>query len=148
MGNNSVKSQNTPNVQRVNVNKLKSEGLEALHLNAAGIDIGGKSHFVAVPQGRDSDSVRECGCFTEDLQALIGWLKTCQIDTVAMESTGVYWIPWYEMLESAGIEALLVNARQIKNVSGRKTDVTDCQWIQRLHTYGLLQGAFRPDAQI
>lgn len=148
MSDTTVKSQNTSNVQRVNLNKLKSEGLEALHLNAAGIDIGGKSHFVAVPQGRDSENVREFGCFTEDLHTLIAWLKKCQIDTVAMESTGVYWIPLYEMLESSGIEVLLVNARQIKNVSGRKTDVTDCQWIQRLHTYGLLQGAFRPDAQI
>jgi len=133
---------------RVKLNKLKADGLEAINLNAAGIDIGSGFHYVAVPQGRDTDSIREFGSFTEDLQALVIWLKKCQIDTVAMESTGVYWIPLYEMLESARIEVLLVNARQIKNVSGRKTDVEDCQWIQRLHTCGLLQGAFRPDAKI
>ena len=136
------------NVPRVNLNKLKTDGLEAINLNAAGIDIGGGFHYVAVPQGRDTDAVREFGSFTDDLQSMVEWLKKCQIDTVAMESTGIYWVPLYEMLESAGIEVLLVNARQIKNVSGRKTDIEDCRWIQRLHTYGLLQGAFRPDEKI
>lgn len=148
MSNDTVKQFDTSNTQRVNLNKLKSDGLEEIHLNAAGIDVGGSFHMVAIPKGRDTDCVREFGCFTEDLHALVAWLQRCQIDTVAMESTGVYWIPLYELLESSGIEVLLVNARQIKNVSGRKTDVLDCQWIQRLHTYGLLQGAFRPDAKI
>lgn len=134
--------------RRINLKQLQSNDLEKMNLNAAGIDIGGGSHFIAVPEGRDAQPVREFSCFTEDLRAMIIWLKSCCIDTVAMESTGVYWIPVYEMLEAAGIEVLLVNTRQIKSVSGRKTDVQDCQWIQRLHTYGLLQGAFRPDAKI
>ena len=148
MDNNTVKQENGSNVNEANLNKLKSDGLKAINLNAAGIDVGGGVHFVAVPEGRDMESVKEFGCFTEDLYSLLGWLKKCGIDTVAMESTGVYWIPLYEILEAGGIQVLLVNARQIKNVSGRKTDVMDCQWIQRLHTYGLLQGAFRPEAKV
>ena len=148
MDHNTEKGAGGSNAPRVKLNKLKTDGLEAINLNAAGIDVGGGFLYVAVPQGRDTECIREFGSFTEDLQSLVAWLKQCQIDTVAMESTGVYWIPLYEILESAGIEVLLVNARQIKNVSGRKTDVEDCQWIQRLHTCGLLQGAFRPDAKI
>lgn len=92
--------------------------------------------------------MREFGSFTPDLVALADWLKACGIETVAMESTGVYWIPLYELLESRGFEVKLVDARHVKNVSGRKTDVLDCQWLQQLHTYGLLQGAFRPDEQV
>lgn len=148
MDNNTVKKAASSNGHSVNLNKLKSGGLEEINLNAAGIDIGGGSHYVAIPEGRDIDCVREFAGFTPDLIKLVAWLKQCKIETVAMESTGVYWTPLYEMLEAAGIEVLLVNARQIKNVSGRKTDVLDCQWIQRLHTYGLLQGAFRPEAKI
>lgn len=120
------------------------------HINkmAAGIDIGSKSHFVAIPEGCDEICVREFKSFTTDLQALAEWLKKCKITTVAMESTGVYWIPLYELLESQGFEVLLVDAKHVKNVSGRKTDVLDCQWLQQLHTYGLLSGAFRPNEQV
>ena len=120
------------------------------HINtmAAGIDIGSASHFVAVPEGCVTESVREFKSFTADLYELAAWLKECKVTTVAMESTGVYWIPLYDLLEQEGFDVKLVDARHVKNVSGRKTDVMDCQWLQQLHTYGLLQGAFRPDEQI
>ncbi|MDA8118653.1 MAG: transposase [Gammaproteobacteria bacterium] len=118
--------------------------LTITHPNAAGIDIGSASHFVAVPPDRDDEPVREFPSFTVDLHALADWLKACGVDTVAMESTGVYWIPVFELLESRGFTVLLVNARHVKNVSGRKSDVLDCQWLQQLMTYGLLRGAFRP----
>lgn len=122
--------------------------LQHINLNAAGIDIGSERHLVAVPEGRDEVSVREFGTFTADLEALAAWLKKCGITTVAMESTGVYWIPLFEVLERHGFEVKLVDARHVKNVSGRKSDVLDCQWIQQLHTYGLLAGAFRPPDEI
>ncbi len=118
--------------------------LEKIHLNAAGIDIGSESHWVAVPEDRDKQPVREFKSFTHELLALADWLETCDIDTVAMESTGVYWIPLYEILEARGIEVLLVNARHVKGVPGRKSDILDCQWIQQLHTFGLLREAFDP----
>jgi transposase len=120
------------------------------HINkmAAGIDIGSKSHFVAVPEGTTEKCVQEFQSFTTDLHALADWLDDCGIETIAMESTGVYWIPLYELLESRGFEVLLVDARHVKNVSGRKTDVLDCQWLQQLHTYGLLSSAFRPEKAI
>ncbi|MBA3569285.1 MAG: IS110 family transposase [Pyrinomonadaceae bacterium] len=124
------------------------EHLQQVNLNAAGIDVGSDRHVVAVPAGRDEVSVREFGAFTTDLQALADWLTKCGITTVAMESTGVYWIPLFEILEQRGFEVKLVDARQVKNVSGRKSDVLDCQWLQQLHTYGLLAGAFRPADQI
>jgi transposase len=122
--------------------------LTITHPNAAGIDIGSASHFVAVPPDRDDQPVREFSSFTVDLNALADWLKACGVDTVAMESTGVYWIPLFELLESRGLTVLLVNARHVKNVSGRKSDVLDCQWLQQLMTYGLLSGAFRPADQV
>jgi transposase len=122
--------------------------LEMIHLNAAGVDIGSESHWVSVPEDRDDQPVREFKSFTHELIALADWLQACGIDTVAMESTGVYWIPLYEILEERGIEVLLVNARHVKGVPGRKSDVLDCQWIQQLHTFGLLRGSFRPDAPI
>ena len=122
--------------------------LQRLNLNAAGIDIGSKSHYVAVPEGADDEPVREFECFTADLHRLADWLISCGVTTVAMESTGTYWIPVFEVLESRGLEVKLVNARHVKNVPGRKTDVLDCQWLQQLHTYGLLEGAFRPPEQI
>ena len=118
------------------------------HPNAAGIDIGNASHFVAVPPDRDEDPVREFPSFTTDLSAIADWLSACGVDVVAMESTGVYWIPLFELLESRGFNVLLVNARHVKNVSGRKSDVLDCQWLQQLMTYGLLRGAFRPEEQV
>lgn len=124
------------------------KNLQHLNLNAAGIDIGSKSHFVAVPVGADENPVREFQCFTADLHRLADWLTSCGVTTVAMESTGTYWIPVFEILESRGFEVKLVNAHHVKNVPGRKTDVQDCQWIQQLHTYGLLEGAFRPAEQV
>ena len=122
--------------------------LSITHPNAAGIDIGSASHFVAVPPDRDETPVREFPSFTVDLNALADWLEACGVDTVAMESTGVYWIPLFELLESRGLTVLLVNARHVKNVSGRKSDVLDCQWLQQLMSYGLLSGAFRPTEQV
>jgi transposase len=122
--------------------------LQHLNLSAAGVDIGSEQHLVAVPEGRDKVSVREFGTFTTDLEALATWLKQCGVTTVAMESTGVYWIPLFELLERRGFEVKLVDARHVKNVSGRKSDVLDCQWIQQLHTYGLLAGAFRPADEV
>ncbi|RPJ59882.1 MAG: IS110 family transposase [Dehalococcoidia bacterium] len=122
--------------------------LEHINRHAAGIDIGSKSHFVAVPLGTDDQPVREFSTFTVDLEKLAEWLISCNVTTVAMESTGVYWIPVFEILESRGIEVKLVNARHVKNVPGRKSDVLDCQWLQQLHTYGLLHGAFRPADEV
>jgi len=122
--------------------------LTVTHPNAAGIDIGSAAHYVAVPPDRDEQPVREFASFTVDLEAIAAWLSACGVDTVAMESTGVYWIPLYELLESRGFTVLLVNARHVKNVSGRKSDVLDCQWLQQLLTYGLLSGAFRPADQV
>jgi transposase len=122
--------------------------LTLTHPNAAGIDIGSAAHFVAVPPERDDEPVREFPSFTVDLNAIADWLQACRVDTVAMESTGVYWIPLFELLESRGFTVFLVNARHVKNVSGRKSDVLDCQWLQQLMTYGLLSGAFRPAEQV
>jgi hypothetical protein len=124
------------------------EALEQINLNAAGLDIGDREIYAAVPNGRDKELVRVFKTFTADLYALADWLKACAVDTVAMESTGVYWIPVYEILEARGFEVYLVNARHIKNVPGRKTDILDCQWIQQLHTYGLLRASFRPPDEI
>ncbi len=122
--------------------------LSQINLNAAGIDIGADKHWVSVPAGRDGENVRSFACFTSDLYAMADWLKQCGIKTVAMESTGVYWIPVFQVLESRGFEVKLVNAHYVKTVPGRKTDVLDCQWLQQLHTYGLLSGSFRPEDQI
>ena len=118
--------------------------LQRVNLNAAGIDIGSEEHWAAVPPGRDCDGqdVRRFEAFSGDLCALADWLKRCEIETVAMESTGVYWIALYELLVEWGFEVLLVDARRVKNVPGRKTDLLDCQWLQELQTYGLLRGAF------
>lgn len=132
-------------MQSVHRGHLKTDSsLERIHPLTAGIDIGSTSHFIAVSSHSDAENIREFGAFTCDLQAACAWLKSLGIQSVAMESTGVYWIPFYEILEEAGFEVLLVNARHIKNVPGRKSDVLDCQWIQQLHSYGLLRGAFRP----
>jgi len=122
--------------------------LEIANPNAAGIDVGSASHFVAVPPNRDDEPVREFKSFTEELERLADWLIACGIDTVAMVSTGVYWIPLFELLESRGLSVYLVNAQHVKNVSGRKSDVLDCQWLQQLMSYGLLSGAFRPKEEI
>ena len=123
-------------------------GLSQVNLNAAGIDVGASSHFVAVPADRADRPVREFGAFTADLYRLADWLAECGVETVVMESTGVYWIPLFGILEGRGFAVMLVDPRRIKNVPGRKTDVVDCQWLQQLHTYGLLSGAFRPGGDI
>jgi len=122
--------------------------LQHLNQHAAGIDVGSRSHFVAIPEGTDDQPVREFTTFTDDLERLAEWLIACGVTTVAMESTGIYWIPIFEILELYGLEVRLVNARHVKNVPGRKSDVLDCQWLQQLHTYGLLRGAFRPADQV
>src|SRR5262245_33634908 len=122
--------------------------LERINPNAAGIDCGAEEHYVAVPPDREAAPVRSFTTFTTDLHRLADWLTACGITTVAMESTGVYWIPLYEILEARGLDVVLVNARQVKNVPGRKTDVMDCQWLQELHSVGLLRGSFRPTAAI
>ena len=118
-------------------------GLSIVHGNAGGIDVGNESHYVAVPPNRDPKPVREFGCWTAALQQMAEWLKSCQIDTVAMQATGVYWIALYDVLEQHGIRVVLVNAHHTKNVPGRKTDVQECQWLMKLHTYGLVRDSFR-----
>jgi transposase len=128
--------------------KVNLDSLPFVNINAAGIDIGSEEHWVAVPEDRDEEPVRPFGCFTSDLHAMAEWLKQCGIETVAMESTGVYWISLFQILETQGFDVKLVNARHVKNVPGRKTDVQDCQWLQQLHTYGLLSGSFRPEDSI
>ena len=121
-----------------------ARSMQVMHPDAAGIDIGSESHWVAVAADRAAEPVREFGSFTGDLEKLADWLKSCGVTTVAMESTGVYWIPLYDVLEERGFEVLLVNASHVHNVPGRKSDVKDCQWLQRLHSFGLLRGSFRP----
>jgi transposase len=127
---------------------LPDPGLEIVHPDAAGIDIGNASHFVAVPPGRDEQPVQEFGSWTSDLRRMAAWLKQCRIRTVALQSTGVYWIAVLEILEAEGLEVYLVNARGTKNLPGRKSDVQECQWLMRLHTYGLLRNSFRPPEEI
>ena len=130
--------------------RLQSEdpGLEVIHPHAAGIDVGNSSHYVAVRPDRDQEPVRRFDCFTADLHRLADWLKSCGVKTVAMQSTGVYWIPVYEILEERGFEVYLVNARHTKNLPGRKSDVQESQWLLKLHTYGLLSNSFQPPAEI
>ena len=111
-------------------------GLDVVHPHAAGIDIGNQVHYVAVRPDRDPQSVRRFWCFTADLYRLADWLKNCGVKTVAMQSTGVYWIPLYDILEQRGFEVYLVNARHTKNLPGRKSDVQESQWLLKLHTYG------------
>lgn len=122
--------------------------LTKINRRAAGIDIGATFHVVAVPAELDSEPVRRFDSFTSDLNRLADWLVGVGVTTVAMESTGIYWVPAFEIIESRGIDVVLVNARDAKNVPGRKTDVNDAQWIQQLHSYGLLRASFRPHASI
>jgi transposase len=130
--------------------KIQSEdlSLEMVHPDAAGIDIGNESHYVAVPPTRDSQPVRRFGCTTAELKAMAEWLKQCRIRTIAMQSTGVYWIAVYDILEEASLQVYLVNARETKNLPGRKSDVQESQWLMKLHTYGLLRNSFRPSQEI
>ena len=127
--------------------KAKSQATKAIRENepnAAGIDLGAEEIWVAVPAERDQNPVRRFEAFTRDLVAIMQWLVSCGVRSVAMEATGVYWIPLYQLLEDAGLKVCLVNARHVKNVPGRKSDVRDCQWLQYLHSVGLLMGSFRP----
>jgi transposase len=130
--------------------QLRSDdpGLEVMHPHAAGIDVGNSAHYVAVRPDRDADSVRRFECFTAELHRLADWLQHCGVTTVAMQSTGVYWIPLYEILDARGFEVYLVNARHTRNLPGRKTDVQESQWLLKLHTYGLLRNSFHPPAAI
>ena len=136
--------------RRETMRKIQSAdlSLEVVHPNAGGIDIGNESHYVAVPPDRDSQSVRCFGCTTAELKAMADWLNQCGICTVAMQSTGVYWIAVFDILEEAGLEAYLVNARDTKNLPGHKSDVQESQWLMKLHTYGLLRNSFRPTQEI
>jgi transposase len=136
--------------RREMMRKIQSEDLtlEVVHPNAGGIDIGNESHYVAVPPSRDNQPVRRFGCTTGELRMMATWLKQCGIRTVAMQSTGVYWIAVYDILEQAGLEVYLVNARDTKNLPGRKSDVQESQWLMKLHTYGLLRNSFRPSQEI
>lgn len=127
--------------------KTKSE-LPVVSPDTAGADIGATEIYVAVPPDRSDKPVRPFGTFTPDLYAIADWLKDCGIRSISMESTGVYWIPLFQILEDRGFEVCLVNARHVKNVPGRKTDVSDCQWLQYLHAVGLLRGSFRPPQQV
>lgn len=126
----------------------KQNNMPIIHPNAAGIDIGSRFHVVAVRSDKAIEPVRTFQSFTTDLHDMAKWLKSCDVSSIAMESTGIYWVPAFEILESYGFEVFLVNAREAKNVPGRKTDVNDAQWIQRLHQFGLLRASFRPDKEI
>jgi len=136
--------------RREMMRKMQNEdlSLDVVHPDAAGIDIGNESHYVAVPPSRDPHAVRCFGCTTAELKAMADWLKQCGMRTVAMQSTGVYWIAVFDILEAAGLEVYLVNARETKNLPGRKTDVQESQWLMKLHTYGLLRNSFRPSREI
>jgi transposase len=123
-------------------------GLEIIHPHAAGIDVGNSAHYVAVAPHCDPEPVRRFGCFTADLHHMAEWLRECGVKTVAMQSTGVYWIPVYEILEQHGFQVYLVNARQTRSLPGRKSDVQESQWLLKLHTYGLLNNSFQPSDQI
>ena len=132
--------------------KLKPQdwtlGLSVVHPRAAGIDVGNAEHYVAVPPHMDKEPVRKFECFTADLMALADWLEQCEVETVAMQSTGVYWMALYDILAERGIRVFLVNARDTKNMPGRKSDVQECQWLLKLHVYGLLKNSFRPEEEI
>jgi hypothetical protein len=136
----------SPRNKKIRVRDLES--LPPLHLNAAGIGVGSAEHYVAVPAARDPQPVQKFGSFTADLHRLARWLKTCRIDTVVMQATGVYWMGLYQVLEDYGCEVQVVNARRTKTLPGRKTDLQECQWLQPLHTFGLLNNSFRPAEQI
>jgi len=123
-------------------------GLDVVHPNAAGIDVGNSTHYVAVRPDRDPDPVRRFDCFTADLHRLADWLQHCGVTTVARQSTGVYWLPLYDILDARGLEVYLVNAGHTKNLPGRKSDVQESQWLLKLHTYGLLRNSFYPSAEI
>jgi transposase len=149
--NSSASRRSKKNLVRRSQPQQPSTQMPVIHPHAAGIDVGATSHWVCVPEdalAEGQSSVREFAAFTKDLDELVEWLLQCGVKTVAMESTSVYWIPLFQKLEAAGLEAILVNARHVRHVPGRKTDCKDCQWLQRLHSYGLLNGSFRPSDDI
>ena len=139
-------AQRTKNRKKKSSRKMST--LTIQNPNAAGIDIGSTEHWVAVRPDQHEQPVRCFQSFTKDLNELADWLFDCDVTTVAMESTGVYWIPLFQILDERGFEVLLVNAHKVKNVSGRKDDESDCEWIRKLHSYGLLQGSFQPEDNI
>ena len=128
--------------------KVDWKALEIVHPDAAGIDVGGSEHWVAISPDRDPEPVRRFGCFTADLLEMGRWLVEKGVHSVAMQSTGVYWMPVFEVLEQQGLQVYLVNARHTKNVPGRKSDVEECQWLLKLHTFGLLNNSFQPTDEI
>lgn len=128
--------------------EAEDPALEVIHRHAAGIDVGNESHMVSVPPDRDAQPIREFGSWTKGLQDLTDWLKTCGIESVVMQSTGVYWVALYDMLEERGFKVCLSNARDTKNLPGRKSDVQEAQWLRKLYSYGLLRNSFRPPEQV
>jgi transposase len=134
--------------KRFKAKKSNQAALPVMRPDAAGVDIGATEIFVAVPAERSAENVRSFATFTQDLYLLADWLNQCGLKTVAMESTGVYWIPLFQILEQRGFEVCLVNARHVKNVPGRRTDVCDCQWLQFLHSVGLLRASYRPEQDV
>src|SRR5437667_4738068 len=136
------------NSGRTDKPKVDWKALDIVHPNAAGIDIGGSEHWVAINPELDEKPVRSVLCFTEDLQRMANWLIERGVRSVAMQSTGVYWIPVFEILQQRGLEVFLVNARHTKNLPGRKSDIAECQWLLKLHTFGLLNNRFQPSDEI
>jgi transposase len=147
-GSSSSKAKTRGKARRTRKPKDPTQGLEVANPNAAAIDIGSSEHWVAVPAGRGKESVSRFGCCTEDLNALARWLKSCKVDTVVLEATGHYWMVLYDLLEARKLHPLVVNPRYAKNMSGKKGDIPDCQWMQKLHTYGLFTNSFRPVEEI
>ena len=140
-----MKKDTTRGKERKQKTKIQlNEQWDKINPDTAGIDIGSRDHYVCVPAGRDAESVRRFGTTTPELEAMAQWFKRCAIKTVAMEATGIYWIAAFQILEKSGFQVVLANPRQVKNVTGRKSDVQDCQWLQKLHTFGLLGASFRP----
>src|SRR3954451_728642 len=128
--------------------KVDWKGLDAVHPDAAGIDVGGDEHWVAISPERDAEPVRRFGCFTADLREMARWLVEKSVRSVALQSTGVYWMPVFEILEQHGLEVYLVNAQHTRNVPGRKSDIQECQWLLKLHAFGLLNNSFQPTDEI
>lgn len=145
---NASKARSKPKARTKPGKSPRRSGLRIANPHAAGIDIGSREHFAAVPEERAEKNVRSFSAYSGGLDEMASWLKECGVTTVAMESTGVYWIAPFQVLEAAGLEVLLVDPAKVKHVPGRKSDVMDCQWLQQLHTYGLLSGAFRPADEI
>src|SRR5512140_2845766 len=137
-----------PNRGKTDAPKVDWKALDVVHPDAAGIDIGGSEHWVALSPDRDEQPVRRFDCFTADLEQMADWLISRKVRSVAMQSTGVYWIAVFEVLQQRGLEVYLVNARHTRNLPGRKSDIAECQWLLKLHTFGLLNNSFQPSDEI